>query len=177
MKTKEASPTVFTESHSSGTHPIREFCKSDDKVGRFISRFLNGKVIMNCERNPYLYRWYVIRTSRLGVFIHRFVRSDEDRALHDHPWAFIVIPIWRGYREHNDRGVTRVLPILGTRMRKATYRPRVELIDGRQAWSLFFRFRYVRLWGFWPKAGFVDWKKMVERSLRGLTPCSVRSGM
>ena len=90
----------------------------------------------------------------MAVFIHKFVRSDEDRALHDHPWNFLVIPIWRGYIEHSDRVVIcdcepgstycemcegdgayrepvrrRVWPIIGTRYRDATYRHRVELLE------------------------------------------------
>jgi hypothetical protein len=36
------------------------------------------------------------------------VRSDEDRALHDHPWSFLVIPIWGGYIEHSDVEAPRV---------------------------------------------------------------------
>lgn len=69
---------------------------------RLLNWLFNHKVIVNCDRDPYLLRWYVIRTERVGVFIHKFVRSDEDRALHDHPWDFIVIPIWRGYFEHSE---------------------------------------------------------------------------
>ncbi len=148
-----------SESFNGSTRPIRKSVPRVDRIGKFISFFLTGKVIVNCERKPYLYRWYVVKRERFALFIHRFVRSDEDRALHDHPWDFIVIPIWRGYLEHNDRGVTRVYPIIGTRFRRCTYRHRVELIEEKRAWSLFIRFRYTRTWGFWPKGGFVDWRK------------------
>lgn len=123
-----------------------------------LNRLFDHKVIVNCEHDPYLQRWYLIRTEACALFLHRFIRGDEDRALHDHPWAFIVIPIWRGYIEHNDRGQRRVLPILGIRCRPATYRHRVQLINGQPAWSLFIRFRKRRLWGFWPKGKFVSWK-------------------
>lgn len=116
------------------------------------------KVIHNCDGDPYLYRWYLLRTPWVALFLHRFVRSDEDRALHDHPWAFLVIPIWRGYVEHNDKGQRRVWPLLGIRFRRATYRHRVQLIHGRPAWSLFFRFREHRTWGFWPGGRFIDWR-------------------
>ena len=59
-----------------------------------LDRLFKCRLIVNCDRDPYLFRWFVIRTETLGVFVHKFVRSDEDRALHDHPWSFIVIPIW-----------------------------------------------------------------------------------
>lgn len=132
------------------------------------------KVIVNCERQPYLFRWYLIRREALALFLHRFVRSDEDRALHDHPWNFLVIPIWRGYIEHSDRenpttGVrsevsARVWPIIGMRLRQAEYRHRVELLNGKDgqplpSWSIFLRFKSRRLWGLWPKEGFVAWNK------------------
>lgn len=142
------------------------------KTTTFTEHILNllfkRREIVNCDRDLYLIRWFVIRTKHLGLFIHKFVRSDEDRALHDHPWSFLVIPIWRGYWEHYEifgnhlpPGRTfkcrRVLPILGARIRQATYRHRVELIDGKPSWSLFFRFRKRREWGFWMPEGFVHW--------------------
>jgi hypothetical protein len=74
---------------------------------RLLDRIFDKRVIVNCVREAYLHRWYVIRTERIGIFVHRFVRSDEDRALHDHPWAFIVIPLWGGYLEYSDRPVMR----------------------------------------------------------------------
>lgn len=136
---------------------------------RVLDRLFDGKVVVNCERDPYLYRWFIVRWNWLGVFLHKFVRSDEDRALHDHPWSFLVVPLWRGYVEHSDvenpetgeRTPTkrRVWPIIGTRLRPAEYRHRVELIDGRPSWSLFFRFRKRRLWGFWPSEGFTAWNR------------------
>lgn len=69
-----------------------------------LNKLLPKKVIVNCVREPYLYRWYLFRSERIGIFIHKFVRSDEDRGgLHDHPWSFFVIPIWRGYIEHGQK--------------------------------------------------------------------------
>ncbi len=164
---------------------------------KILNRLFDHRVIVNCEHQPYLLRWYVFRTERIALFIHKFVRSDEDRALHDHPWAFLVIPLWGGYIEHSDRPITdeefwiknflwsgsifhaiepmlaperpsmtdrvdvrrRVWPIISTRYRDTTYRHRVELVDGRPSWSIFFRFTKTREWGFWPKEGFILWNK------------------
>jgi hypothetical protein len=168
-------------------------------MARLLTRLLPLKVIVNCDREPYLYRWYLVRTKWVAIFVHRFVRSDEDRALHDHPWPFLVIPIWRGYVEHSDQphvcgdcdgcGTVelsqfiptatetvlcgwcggsgeyrrpiqrRVFPFIGARYRSETYRHRVELIDGKPAWSIFIRFRECRDWGFWMPGGFVQWNQ------------------
>lgn len=36
---------------------------------------------------PYMRRWHVIPRNRwFNVYLHHFLRSDDDRALHDHPW-------------------------------------------------------------------------------------------
>jgi len=153
-------------------------------LSRFLDRWLPLKVIMNCDGDPYLYRWYLISKPWLGVYLHKFVRSDEDRAPHDHPWSFIVIPIWRGYVEHSERKCkcltcvghptqgarmvprrTRVRPIIGTRWRPATYRHRVALIrDGTDkelpSWSIFIRFKKSHDWGFWPgERTFIGWRE------------------
>ncbi len=112
-------------------------------ITELLNRLLTHRNIVNCDRDIYLRRWYLVRTPWFAIFLHKFERSDEDRALHDHPWPFIVIPIWRGYIEHSSRIViddefgiptqarepqtNRVYPILGTRFRPATYRHRVEL--------------------------------------------------
>lgn len=128
-------------------------------VVSLLNRLFQYKVIVNCDRQPYLQRWYLFRSTRIGLFVHRFIRSDEDRALHDHPWNFLVIPIWRGYIEHNQRGQRRVWPIIGMRYRTAEYQHRVELVNEKAAWSIFIRFPYRRTWGFWPREGFQAWNK------------------
>lgn len=171
-----------------------------------LCRLFNHRRIMNCERKAYLWRWYLIRSKAFAVFLHNFVRSDEDRALHDHPWRFIVIPIWRGYWEHSEDAITcdqcggtgvftikehgggfwvncadhcftcggtgtltrqlrrRVFPLIGARMRPATFAHRVELFEDRDgnplhAWSIFIRFREVRDWGFLLPSGWQDWRQ------------------
>jgi hypothetical protein len=120
-------------------------------VVNILDKLFEKRVIVNCDHDPYLNRWYVFRTKHVSLFIHQFVRSDEDRALHDHPWNFLVIPIWRGYIEHSEaipepevdlrafmeqRATIpvrrRVLPIIGTRFRFGTYRHRVELLERKE---------------------------------------------
>jgi len=162
-------------------------------IEKILSWIFKRRDIVNCEHDIYLRRWYVFRTKYISLFIHKFERSDENRGgLHDHPWNFLVIPIWRGYIEHSMRWddgegtrhgppvpyevKNRVYPILGTRLRPATYRHRVELLSrevsehteavcGRKinplkpAWSLFFHFKKLRDWGFWMPEGFVNWNK------------------
>lgn len=158
---------------------------------KILNRLFKRRDIVDCNGSLYLRRWYLFRSERVGIFIHQFVRSDEDRALHDHPWDFIVIPLWRGYIEHNVRhhpcggqlepyaNQTRVLPLLGTRWRRAEYKHRVELLEcdyrgaldleedcprcaGRgikPAWSIFIRLRKRREWGFATPEGWIQWNR------------------
>lgn len=140
----------------------------------FLNAFLNWKEIKNCEGKVYLKRWYLIRTRSFGLFIHRFNSSDEDRALHCHPWNFIVIPVWRGYNEFTESHFKdqywthllgkrekkrRVIPFISISFRSAMFKHRVELIDGKPAWSIFIRFRRIREWGLYPNGKFVHWRK------------------
>lgn len=144
------------------------------KIENILSRLFDLKAIVNCEHDTYLMRWYVIRTKWFGLFIHKFLRSDEDRALHDHPWNFIVIPIWRGYIEYSERISSfydlelghrltsrtpikrRVYPIISSRYRNRNFRHRVELINNKPAWSIFIRFEGKRVWGFWLNNKFIS---------------------
>lgn len=129
------------------------------KLESLLDRCLCYRVIINCDKEPYLKRWYLIRRESCGLFIHKFIRGDEDRALHDHPWNFVIIPLWRGYVEHQDSGRKRRVWPLMISIRKGEFRHRVELVGAKPAWSIFVRFRRRRDWGFWPNKVFVHWKK------------------
>lgn len=57
-------------------------------------------VIGGAER-PYLLRWWLIpRNPVFNVYLHQFMRSDDDRALHDHPWANCSVLLRGAYTEH-----------------------------------------------------------------------------
>jgi hypothetical protein len=114
---------------------------------------------------PYLRRWFVIPRNRwFNVYLHQFLRSDDDRALHDHPWANCSILLRGCYAEHtiaaggiNDR---RILLVGDWRIRwSGRFAHRVELIDG-PCWTLFITGPRYRSWGFHcPDHGWVDWKR------------------
>lgn len=52
--------------------------------------------------NPYMLRWHLIPRNRFfNIYLHKFLRSDDDRALHDHPWSWNLSLILKGeYIEH-----------------------------------------------------------------------------
>lgn len=49
----------------------------------------------------YMHRWWrVPRNWATNIYYHIVLRSDDDRALHDHPWMSISIVLDGGYFEH-----------------------------------------------------------------------------
>lgn len=60
--------------------------------------FIVGK---DHPEGPYMLRWYVIPRNRwFNIYLHLFLRSDEDEALHDHPWMNCSMLLRGSYIEH-----------------------------------------------------------------------------
>ena len=92
----------------------------------------------------YLMRWWVIPRNRFfNIYFHRFMRSDEDRALHDHPWPSMSIILDGGYWEHmqgREEPVWREQGQISVRSGSALHRVELDPIgfgDSREAWTLF----------------------------------------
>jgi hypothetical protein len=57
-------------------------------------------LIIGGSENPYLYRWRLFPRNRwLNIYLHRFLRSDIDEALHDHPEHNVSWILEGGYTE------------------------------------------------------------------------------
>lgn len=116
------------------------------------------------DNRPYLRRWWIIRRNKwFNVYLHNIVRSDDDRAKHDHPWASLSFVIWGSIIEHYDdrkgRAKTRVLRAPRVVYRSATFAHRLEVIPGGNAWTLFVTAPRVREWGFHCPKRWVHWKE------------------
>lgn len=107
---------------------------------------------------PYMMRWWVIPRNQLqNVYLHEILRSDDPRALHDHPWRSTSVIIAGCYDEIMPHHYTNSGPIGEQRIRrvagdivtrKATDFHRLELVDDQPCISLFFTGPVVREWGF-----------------------------
>jgi hypothetical protein len=121
-------------------------------------------VVIGGRDNPYMLRWHVIpRNPLFNVYLHRFLRSDDDRALHDHPWASCSIILRGRYAEHTIEagGVhkRRMLETGNVRVRlSGRFAHRVELTHGR-CWTLFITGPRYRSWGFHCPQGWVHWRE------------------
>lgn len=162
--------------------------------------------------NPYLLRWYLTpwreaykdipkaqRTrwqefvSRLpNLYLHCFLRSDDDRALHDHPWNWWSWMLAGGYTEVTHQPysqtakfkgadymvidvqakhmqVARIYSAGSLRGQRAEYAHRLILAEGVAAWSLFFVGWRRRSWGFHCSKGWVPWEQFTDPATAGAT--------
>ncbi|WP_193725751.1 hypothetical protein [Ferruginivarius sediminum] len=126
--------------------------------------------------DPYLQRWWLLPRNRvLNVYLHRFLRSDDDRALHDHPWRNVSVLLAGGYLEEvpvdpsHPAGATvmhaRMAGQVTSRGARAAHR--VELMADRQgerqpAITVFLTGPRVRDWGFWCAWGWRPWREFVD---------------
>lgn len=70
--------------------------------------FLKLKVINDgCDR-PYLIRFSIFEFFGFSLKLHFILRSDDDRALHDHPWTFWTLMIAGGYWEETFGHVAKI---------------------------------------------------------------------
>lgn len=102
---------------------------------------------------PLLRRWLVIPKNRwLNIYYHNFILNDEDRALHDHPWANLSIVVHGEYIEHTIAagGVHKreIIREGQCRFRLPSRAHRVELVNGKPSWSFFITGPVVHTWGF-----------------------------
>jgi hypothetical protein len=146
-------------------------------LAKRVARRLPDFVVGGLE-TPYLVRWHVLPRNRFfNCYLHLFVRSDDDRALHDHPWASCSIILAGRYREilpDSVGGATRgVLRESGAvALRRASAPHRVELLlkqaravdaalFGGAALTFFLTGPVVRGWGFHCRRGWVPWTRFV----------------
>lgn len=117
---------------------------------------------------PYLRRWWVIpRNKRFNIYLHQFLRSDDDRALHDHPWWNVSIVLRGSYLEHIQGQMPRHRGVGAIVFRLATLAHRVELIGDRPAWTLFITGPVVREWGFHCPQGWRHWREFTDARDKG----------
>ena len=122
--------------------------------------------------NPYMIRWYVIPRNRwFNIYLHKFCRDDDDRALHDHPWWFVSFMLCGQYTEYTPKG-SKIRKAMTFAFRTATARHRIELPKDNggkpmPCWTLVITGRKKRVWGFWCPRGFVPWHEFVDHTDEG----------
>ena len=118
-------------------------------------------IVENFKKEPYLER-YILWFGGT-VRLHKFWRSDDDRALHDHPWWFITFPLatyheWREDKNGNSEYVE--VKRFRFHFRSATYKHQVVI--SKPAWTFIISGGHIREWGFWPNGFFIHWKEFLK---------------
>lgn len=130
-------------------------------------------VIIGGAADPYMRRWWVIPRNRIfNIYLHHFMRSDDDRALHDHPWWNLSILLVGRYAEHTiDAGGVNVFTVRRAgqwKFRRASHAHRIELTHG-PCWTLFITGPNIRSWGFHCPKGWVHWREFTNPADGGKT--------
>jgi hypothetical protein len=119
--------------------------------------------IIGTDDDPYLKRWFILPHNKwFNIYLHKFCRSDDDRALHDHPWVNMSLLIRGSYLEHMQDGSIVLRSPWWPVFRKAEAAHRVELIAMQPVWTIFVTGRHRRSWGFHCPKGWVHWETFCE---------------
>jgi hypothetical protein len=138
--------------------------------------------IIGGSERPYLRRHFLLPRNRfLNVYVHEFLRSDDDRALHDHPWMFNGSWILDGtYVEHTIRAggacerTQRCPGEFKLRFGRAPHRIELlqDMVDSvgweMPCWTVFITGPRVREWGFYcMERGWIHWKRFTAPNDKG----------
>lgn len=128
---------------------------------------MKKKIIYGCEArgdadSAYLTRYTLVDRPNWQLCLHYFYRSDADE-LHDHPWDFWSLILWRGYIEQTKTGRQRKWPLMLLH-RKAEHAHRVVLVNKKPAITLVLMFKRRREWGFFTPKGWQLWNKYFKEN-------------
>lgn len=117
---------------------------------------------------PIMRRW-IFQTPLGSVRLHHFLRPDDQRHKHDHPWWFITIILKGGYIDRTEvDGVQYADEVKPGRIRFRSSN-HSHWVDTQDSWSLVFTGRLKRDWGFWTEHGF---KPVAQYfTMFGYSPC------
>ena len=129
--------------------------------------------VIGTADKPYLRRWWMLpRNTVFNVYLHQFLSSDNDQALHDHMYINLSYLLEGKYIEHTiaQGGVhhKRLFRAGQWRLRLPTTAHRIELISALddterfvECWTLFVMGPRMREWGFHCPQGWRHWKDFV----------------
>lgn len=127
----------------------------------------------------HMLRWHLIPRNFFGfnVYLHKIYASDDERALHDHPWDSFSIKLFGGrlvefYRDffgEIEMDFFRIAPRFC--YRTADFAHRLE-VRGKPVWTLFFTGRYKKSWYFHcPTRGRVHYSHMTTPEGTAISDC------
>ncbi len=139
-----------------------------NKILLFFANQLPARIIHD-DGECYLERYFLFKVFGFTFYLHRFVASDPDRGLHDHPWrlAFSIV-ISRWYYELTRRD-GQMRKVRWFNMLTGDSFHRVILPTGvSEVWTIFFHTsEKVKAWGFWHDVNNVTLKGVPQNAVWG----------
>lgn len=131
-------------------------------------------LIIGGNDNPYLVRWFLIPRNRFfNIYVHQFLRSDDDRAHHDHPWLFNAS--WLLHGEYMEYTIHEGGVLIDTYRKAGDWKfrwgrapHRIALFDAPggaswPCWTVFITGPRVREWGFYcMERGWIHWRRLTD---------------
>jgi hypothetical protein len=120
------------------------------RVLNYIERQPPTRIIRGVTSEPYMLRWELRGNSPVfDVYLHRFLRSDDISALHDHPAVSVAIILSGRYREWLATDRYRIRNEGEIIFRAASTPHRIEIDESAPGpITIFLRGPKLRQWGF-----------------------------
>lgn len=118
------------------------------------------------QNDPQTLRWCLVpRNGWFNVYLHKWLRSDQDESLHDHPYFNVSVLLEGHYLEEVAAGrrAWRVRRAWRPVVRLPSTPHAVRLQNGTVVWSLFITGPRVREWGFHCPKGWTHFKEYLDR--------------
>ncbi len=119
---------------------------------------------LKCASGVYLRRWG-IEVWYFSLRLHHWLRPDDSRAFHDHPWWFITIPLKGAYfdvspaAENLECDPEEEVLVEKIQPGKIRFRPahhkHFALVCKGGCWTFLVTGPKMRRWGFWEKGKFL----------------------
>ncbi len=93
----------------------------------------------------YMVRW-IIDFKWFSIRLHHWLKSDDLRHMHDHPWDFYSLVLWGSIIDRTESGDEQ-RNWLSLRKFKAEHRH--AAVINKPCWTLLFCGREKRVWGYW----------------------------
>lgn len=151
-------------------------------LGRWLARRLERSLVHGVARrrppdfvigdnpdDPYLRRWWVIPRNRFfNVYLHQFLKDDDDRAMHDHPWPSLSLAISGSMVEkYLHKGTERERYVIAGDIVPRGGRFAHRMIVLTPSWTLFITGPVYREWGFLCARGWVHWRQFTSPANKG----------
>lgn len=139
--------------------------------------------------------WFFLKNPKLeDLYLHKMLKSDDDKDPHDHPWDFDTTILWNGYDDESYRAYKCIkvsynkdglidkeitgkfrngpyvdsLTFLNRRKRSAEWCHQVKKHNDKPTWTLVRRGPYRREWNFMDEKGnLIMWREYLNERTVG----------